>query len=179
MSRFRKKAKSYKTNEDIELEKQILILENAIRHLESMNQDVSVDMRNELLKLKAKLNPNKLNARHFIYNGIEYDSVREARFAEALDKNGIKFDYQVKIELQPPFKLEKESIQDIELVVDFIVAGQYLVDVKGHIQPVFSIKWKMLKHKFKDTKEYFIVQKDSDIQSFITFVKMNSWKDVL
>jgi hypothetical protein len=130
----------------------------------------------KLADLKAKRSPNKINAKKFIYNGVEYDSIREGKFAKALTESGIRFDYQGEIELQPKFELEREKIQDICIVIDFIVDGQIFVDVKGFILPVFNIKWKMLKHKYKGTRDYFIIQKDSDIQGFIALAKSKEWK---
>lgn len=175
--RFQKKKSSLKTSEDINLDNEIENLEKSIQALIDINVPVPETMTLELAKLKAKRSPNKIKARKFVYNGIEYDSIREGRFAQALDKSGLRFDYQVEIELQPAFKLEKENIQDICIIVDFIVDGQFLVDVKGFIMPVFNIKWKMLKHKFQDTREYFIIKKDSDITGFIAFAKSKAWRN--
>lgn len=175
--RFKKKKSQEKTQEDLNLENEIELLEKNIEAMIIAKIDVPEVMTHKLADLKAKLNPNKINAKKFIYNGIEYDSIREGKFAKALVTSGLRFDYQVQIELQPKFSLEKENIQDICIVVDFIVDGQFLVDVKGHIMPVFNIKWKMLKHKYRDTRSYFIIQKDSDIQGFIAYAKTREWKE--
>lgn len=176
---FRKKKKQQKTSEDLNLDSEIDLLEKNIDAMLTASIPVPEVMTEKLASLKAKRNPNKINAKKFIYNGTEYDSVREAKFAKALDASGLKYEYQVEIELQPKFKLENESIQDICIVVDFIVDGQFFVDVKGFIMPVFGIKWKMLKHKYQTTRDYFIIQKDTDIQGFIALAKSKEWKENL
>lgn len=173
------KKKQYKNNEDKNLEKEISQLEDTIQKFRDNNLPVSDILLNKLSELKAKLKPNKINARKFAVNGIEYDSIREAKFAQALIKAGIPFEHQVEFILQPSFKIEGESIQDIAIIVDFVVDGQFIVDVKGYIMPVFSIKWKMLKYNLKDTYKYFTIEKDSDINGFISFSKFNQWKESL
>ncbi len=173
---FRKKKSQEKTKEDVELEKEIELLEKNMKAMQLASIPVPSVMAEKLATLKSKLNPNKFNAKKFVHNGIEYDSKREAMFAKKLDESGLSYEYQVEIELQPKFSLENENIQDICIVADFVVDGNMIVDIKGHIQDVFKLKWKMLKHKYKGTREYFIIQKDSDIAGFIALAKIKEWK---
>lgn len=169
--------KRYKTKEDLELEAQVEKLKVSIKALEDKGIPVPESMSKELSDLRAKLSPNKINAKKFYFEGIEYDSTREAKFAKALKESGLHFDYQVEVELQEAFKLEKESIQDICIVVDFVIEGEWFVDVKGHIMDIFKLKWKMLKHKYRDTRQYHILQKESDISSLLGLIKLRRWQD--
>lgn len=175
-NRFKQKKTVHKDSNDIALDKEIEELEETIFKFTSSGVPAPPILAEKLSQLKAKRSPNKINARTFIYGDTEYPSVREAKLAKALTESGIPFESQVEIELQAAFSLEKEKIQDICLIADFVVDGQFIVDVKGHIMPVFNIKWKMLKNKFRDTKEYFIIAKDSDINAFIVFAKSKAWK---
>jgi hypothetical protein len=173
MSNFRRKTTKLKA--DTQYDAEIAELENTISIIHSQGIPVPQDLIERLSKLKALKSPNKINARKIIYNGIEYDSVREAKIAKRFDEAGIRCQYQVEIELQEGFKLANESIRPVNLVIDFIVEDEWLVDCKGHLFDVFKIKWKMLKKKFLDTKKYVILSNDKEITDFINLVKKDRW----
>ena len=85
----------------------------------------------------------------------------------------------VEVEIQEGFSINGETVLPINLIVDFLVYYDYFIDVKGHILQPFPVKWKMLKNKFRNTKKYVIVNKDSEIDSIIRVIKFErEQKDV-
>jgi len=175
---FRKKKTSLKGSNP-ELEAQIERLEASIKAMIDGNVEVPDVMTKQLSDLKAKLSPNKINAKKVIYNGVEYDSTREALMAKKLTESGLPFEYQVEVEIQEGFSINGETVLPINLIVDFLVYYDYFIDVKGHILQPFPVKWKMLKNKFRNTKKYVIVNKDSEIDSIIRVIKFErEQKDV-
>lgn len=171
---WHKKSLSFESKKKTPEEEQ---LELAISALLNASQKVPESMTERLATLKKERTTNKVNATKIIYDGTEYDSRREANFAKALKEANIPFDYQVEIELVEGFKLENENVNPIKIIVDFCVASEWMVDVKGIILQPFPIKWKLLKNKLRDTHKYFIVDKDSKIRDFIIIAKRDSWKE--
>lgn len=90
-----------------------------------------------------------------MYNGKQYDSKKEARRAEELERQerlGIisNLEHQKKFVLQPSFKFGKHTIREIAYVADFVYVEngtQVVEDVKSDItrkNPVYKIKKKMM-----------------------------------
>lgn len=88
-------------------------------------------------------------------NGIDFDSIMEARFYIYLlhlkeDGTIKKFERQVPFELQPGYRdpYTKKAVLPIKYVADFVIVmnngPDVIVDVKGNETPEFKIKWKML-----------------------------------
>ena len=94
---------------------------------------------------------NKYNARKTEYNGIIYDSKKEAKRAEQLDKLLAVGDI-INIERQVPIKCIINSKLVCKLVCDFVytLADGSVVyeDVKGMVLPVFKLKQKLVKAMF-------------------------------
>jgi hypothetical protein len=111
-------------------------------------------------KLQSQLNPNKYNAIKVEYNGVIYDSKREADFAKTLTKMEIPFRSQVKYVLQEGFNCHGEKVQPITYILDFLIHERFAVDVKGMITEVFRIKWKMFKNRYKDEIDVFEIPKN-------------------
>lgn len=171
--------KKISSEEQAFLETQIKELETSILALQKGGMAVPPFLTDKLATLKSKLNPNKFNAKKIVYNGIEYDSTREAGFAKLLDSMNVKYQYQAEVTLQEAFSVDGEKIQDICLTVDFLVESEYFVDVKGYITQDFAIKWKMLKNKFRETRKYFLVKNDSDAKKILELIKTNTWRNIL
>lgn len=104
-------------------------------------------------------NGSKYGARKTEYNGVIYDSKREAEYARDLDLMkgaGIISDY----ERQPVFLLQKrfmhnrKIIRPIRYIADFKVTypdGRVeVIDVKGFKTPEFKIKQKMFYFNYPD-----------------------------
>jgi len=175
--------KNYFQNQRVKFQKddtktqEIETLEFAIKALQDSNQPIPSSMLEDLAKLKrSNSGQNKVNATKIVYNGVEYDSRREAQFAKQLTENGIKFDSQVEVELMESIVVNMEKIRPIHIVVDFLVAGEYFVDVKGIEMEVFKIKWKLLKNKLRDTKKYITIHKDSEIPGIVALIKRDQWQ---
>ena len=88
----------------------------------------------------------KYNARKTEYNGVMYDSGREAQYANDLDI-ALKGGVYKKIERQIAFTFELYGKKICKYIVDFKVThhtGEIeYIDVKGMKTPVFNLKWKM------------------------------------
>lgn len=175
MSKFRKKAIQFGSRNSPELEKELEEVEKTMSLLGANTPQLVLDRHATIKKLMVA--PNKVNATKIVYNGVEYDSKREAKFAKELDAAGLQYESQVQVELMEGFRLESESIRPITIIVDFLVCGDWFVDIKGiELQP-FPIKWKMLKNKFRDSKKYVTIHKDSEISDFIILAKRTGWKN--
>lgn len=175
--KYKKKKVSYEqTEEQKELKRKVDALEKTVEVIISSGKEIPSSLADELSRAKAKLSPNKFNARKLIYKDTEYDSAREAAFAKKLNERGIVFDYQVEVELQPAFETETEKIKPIYIVVDFLVNYDYFIDVKGIVTQHFSDKWKMLKYKFQKSKKYIVVKSEKDFDKIIDGIKNEGWK---
>lgn len=125
----------------------------------------------QIKPIVSKLNKNKMNAVKKTYNGVVYDSTREAMFAELLDANGIPFARQVFMTVLDGFAIHDDQIRPERLKVDFFVAGAYIIDVKGMITDMFKIKWKLLKFKYGEDYEYFTPSTDKEVREVISYIK--------
>ena len=88
----------------------------------------------------------KYNARKTEYNGVVYDSGREARHAADLDLLAKAGEIR-KIERQVPFSFEMYGKKICRYIPDFRITHKdgtiEYQDVKGHQTRDFRIKWKM------------------------------------
>lgn len=115
-------------------------------------------------KYFGKPKRNKFNAVKTEVDGIRFDSKKEAAYywqCKMLKQAGkIKsFDMKPKIELQEAFQAPSgEKVKSIVYIPDFILihldGTLEIVDVKGMQTPGFKIKWKLLKYKFRASKNY-------------------------
>ena len=104
---------------------------------------------------------NKYHNIKSIYNGVVYDSRKEAKRAFELNMlqraNEISnLQRQVKFELQPAYTTKDgRKIQAIFYVADFVykINGiQVVEDVKGVRTEVYRLKRKLFEYKYKDYK---------------------------
>lgn len=158
-----------------ELKQQILENLKAYNMLKEAGQSQSIldDILNQTSSLEKQLyviGDNKVNASKHVYNGVEYDSTREANFARALDKAGYKYQSQVEIVLQEGFEMQSEKVRPIKMIVDFQV-GNVFIDIKGFVFPEFKIKWKMLKNKFRDERLYLTAKNNTEINGVMQILK--------
>ena len=91
---------------------------------------------------------NKYNARKTEYNGVTYDSKKEAMRAQQLDNMLANGDI-INIERQVPIRCVINGKLICKLVCDFVytLADNSVVheDVKGMVLPVFKLKQKLVK----------------------------------
>lgn len=95
---------------------------------------------------------NKFGAIKTDYNGIKYDSRKEAAYAQTLDlcKKAVgKSDRVVEIERQLPYLLEVNGVKICKYILDFKVkyadGRTEYIDVKGVLTPVYKLKKKLVK----------------------------------
>jgi len=107
---------------------------------------------------------NKYSNKKTTYNGVVFDSSKEASYARQLDllKNArdpenrvVSWDRQVKFLLQPAFVDNKgKSHQKIEYWADFKVlyadGHEEIIDVKGFKTEIYLLKLKLLLYKYPD-----------------------------
>lgn len=102
---------------------------------------------------------SKFGARKTEYNGITYDSKREAEYARDLDilkQAGMILDYerQPVFPLQDRFIKNKKVYRPIRYVADFKVTypdGRVeIIDVKGFKTTEFKLKEKMFHYRYRD-----------------------------
>ena len=105
---------------------------------------------------------NKSNKYHAVktsYNGIKYDSKKEARFAQELDlriKAGdVKYyERQPSFILQPSYKIGKRTIRDIRYIADFKIYHNdgrvEIVDCKGMKTRDYLLKKKIFEYKYPE-----------------------------
>lgn len=175
---FIKKKKVIKNEKREALELEVSQINGAISAFRVASMDVPKDLLDRLNRIQSILHPNKYNAVKVDYNGVKYDSTLEANFAKFLDAHNIPFEVHKKIILQEGFRLNTnfitenskpgvgEAIQAITYEADFVLADfRIIVDVKGNSATEteeFKIKFKMLKNKYRETKRYLLIRKQSE-----------------
>ena len=97
---------------------------------------------------------NKFNAMKTAYNGVMYDSKKEAEYAAKFDQlsKAAGKDKVVKVERQIPFSFDHNGVHICKYILDFrLTMGdgrvRYL-DIKGFETREFSIKRKLLRAFF-------------------------------
>lgn len=111
---------------------------------------------------------NKYNANKMIYNGEQYDSTREARMAQELDRYGVRYERQVKFELIPKEEVNGESQKARTMKVDFLIKGgdkPTIVDVKGLTTALSKFKYRLLMHQKGDEYQYLFPNTDEAVKS--------------
>lgn len=102
---------------------------------------------------------SKYNARRVQYDGIKFDAVIEKDYYLYLKqqkKKGLIKDFSLQPEfvLQPKFEKNGEKFQPIKYKADFKVihndGSEEVIDVKGMVNAVFSLKKKMFHYHFDD-----------------------------
>ena len=102
---------------------------------------------------------SKYHSKKVIYDGIEFDSKKEAtRYSQLkiLEKAGLikNLELQKVFELQEGFKLNGKSYRKITYVADFYYYDNHLKryvveDVKGYKTEVYKLKKKMFMYKYQ------------------------------
>lgn len=109
---------------------------------------------------------SKYNAKKVLYNDILFDSKTEMEYYRdyvlPLMATGeiIKCDRQQRWELQPPFEYMGKKERAIKYISDFDLtfkSGRFLVvDIKGMVKPMDSLKKKLFEYRYPDIEIQFI-----------------------
>lgn len=84
------------------------------------------------------------NATPTEYDGTQYRSKLEARFARMLKEHGIEFEYEKETwELLPKQRWAGKVVRPITYTPDFII-GDVVVEIKGFRTDVFNVKRKLI-----------------------------------
>lgn len=94
------------------------------------------------------------------YNGVRYDSLAELQFLweviEPKVKSGeiIKWERQVKFELQEGFTYKGKKVLPINYIADYVIywanRKRTIIDVKGKIDATAKLKKKLFAYKYPD-----------------------------
>jgi hypothetical protein len=99
------------------------------------------------VKGSARSGKNKYNATTCVYNGYNYDSMREAQYAMELDWR-IRAKEIQKWERQVPIRIEVNGHHICTTKVDFLIhhhdKSRELVEVKGFETPDWQLKAKLI-----------------------------------
>jgi len=112
---------------------------------------------------------NKFNNKKTIYNGIKYDSKREAEKAMELDmlKNGgevLDWTPHPRYLLIPRY-LNKDGkvVRPCYYIPDFWVkyksGAEAVIDIKGFETPEFKLKAKMFNYRYREKNLEFVIEK--------------------
>jgi len=96
---------------------------------------------------------NKYGAKKTEYNGIKYDSKKEAEFARKLDLTRKSLNSNIlDVERQVPFEIRLNGIKICKYLLDFKVtynSGEVeYIDVKGMKTPVYRLKKKLVEAQY-------------------------------
>lgn len=99
------------------------------------------------------------NATPAVYDGVQYRSKLEARFARMLKENGIDFEYEKEHwELVPKQRWMGKVVRPITYTPDFII-GDVVVEIKGFRNDVFPVKRKLIiKYILENRPEVIFVE---------------------
>ena len=135
-------------------------MEDVARHnarIKNTNPIIQKEVKGD--KLLGEKKKSKYRANKTIYDGIKFDSQREAnRYAELklLEKAGRIENLQLQViyELQPAFEFLGSRIRAINYVADFVYFDKrtnetVVEDVKGMKTPVYKLKKKMFEFRYK------------------------------
>lgn len=108
--------------------------------------------KSESTKGKSKL---KYGNKKCMYNGYNYDSIKEANYAENLDWR-IKIGEVLKWERQVKISIDINSVHIANYFIDFKVWLSNGVveyhEVKGFETDIWRMKWRLCKALYKDLK---------------------------
>ena len=111
-----------------------------------------------VLKARQKAKRNKYGARKTTYNGILYDSQREAKRAAELDL--LTRAGEVKsVQRQPEFVFASGIKYRADFRIVWADGSETIEDVKGFETPVFRLKMRLLKHEYPEVYAVFEVVK--------------------
>ena len=117
------------------------------------NKSYTVNMRSKFFKYKAK--KSKYGNKKTEYNGILFDSKKEAEYCATLDilkKASKKEDRVTSYERQVPFQITLNKKKICKYFADFKVlyadGREEIVDVKGVKTDVYKIKKKLVEAQF-------------------------------
>lgn len=105
----------------------------------------------------GRMNQNKYRAIKTVYNGVKYDSKKEAHYARELDlrlkaKDIIRYERQPIFVLQPAYKKDGRMIREIRYIADFKVFYPdgliEIIDCKGMKTRDYLIKKKMFEYRY-------------------------------
>ena len=85
-------------------------------------------------------------------DGIKFASTMEGNCYTYIKASGLQYELQKTYELQPGFRHEGKAIIRIKYAADFVIThgGQtFIIDVKGHAEPGFLIRRKMMLYQGK------------------------------
>ena len=126
---------------------------------------------------------SKYNSRKTTIDGFTFDSKDESecyKMLKDLKSKGIIYDF----ELQPVFELQEAFVKDckkykpITYIADFRVfldeKESYIIDVKGMLTQVFSLKLKLFHYKYPDIELKLISRsiKYGDEYGFIDYYEL-------
>jgi protein associated with RNAse G/E len=102
----------------------------------------------------------------------KFDSKLEMYCFNMMKQMGIDFKFQDKIVLVEAFRYNGQAIREIALIVDFVLERNgvtYYIDTKGFATDTSTMKYKMLKHRLKDSiyTEVVWLKNQKEVQSFI------------
>lgn len=114
------------------------------------------------------------NATPTTYNGINFRSKLEARFAKMLDDEGLEYKYEEETwELFPKFKYRGKTYRPITYTPDFII-GDHVVEIKGWQNDVYRVKKKLILMHIMDCfpgKQFHEVKTVGDMRNLIFIIK--------
>lgn len=112
---------------------------------------------------------NKYNNQKTIYNGIRYDSKREAEKAQELDmlkQSGEVIDWTAhpRYLLIPRYiNRDGKIVRPTHYIPDFWVkyrdGGEVVIDIKGFQTPEFKLKMKMFNYRYKDKNLELVIER--------------------
>ena len=123
---------------------------------------ISKELYSKLLNNSIEYKQSKYHNKKVMCDGIKFDSIKEKNYyikLKTLEELGrIKsLKLQVKFELQPSFKLGKNTIRAINYIADFTYYDEnnklHIVDTKGVKTDVYKLKKKMMNYKGYEIEE--------------------------
>lgn len=104
---------------------------------------------------------NKYNSKRTVYNGIVYDSIKEANYASTLDL--LKRAKEIKSWTgQHKLKLEVNNFHICNCIVDFLVVMPddtlELHEVKGFETAAWKIKWKLAQALYGKKYKFVLIK---------------------
>lgn len=92
------------------------------------------------------------NAQQCVYNGIQFRSRMELKFAMLCDANLVPYEYEsLKLILMPKFEYMGRKFRDMTYTPDFVI-GKHLVEIKGFATSDYMVKRKIIANHLKDTE---------------------------
>ena len=130
---------------------------------------------------------SKYNSKKTIIDGFTFDSKDESecyKMLKDLKSKGIIYDFELQptFELQEKFRKDGKTYKPITYIADFRVfideKESYIIDVKGMLTQVFSLKLKLFHYKYPDIELKLISRsiKYGDEYGFIDYYELQKKK---